>query len=381
MAYYYTLVVSAVVSLLTYFTYTKVQRHREVSALSRQHGCLKPPRTPDSGYIGLRLILTFRAKHKAKKLLGEQVRRYAQIGRTYTVSALTNTFIMTIEPENIKTILANKFDDFGLGKRLEAFKPLLTGGIFVSDGEPWKHSRALVRPAFTRTQVADLESFETHTQELIAKIPKDGSTIDLGPLFYRLTLDEASEFLLGNSVNSQNGDDNSPQARFGVAFDYAASKQGQFGTGGISSYIWPNRRYSKDVKTVHDFVGTIVQEARDHQPFHSSITKELRDDEIPGSTRYVFVDELAKVTDDPNQMRNELLSILLAGRDTTASMLTSAFHILGKRPDIYAKLRTEAAFLGGEPPDYETLRNMKYLKYFLNESNIYPIPPHSTIIG
>lgn len=67
-------------------------------------------------------------------------------------------------------------------------------------------------------------------------------------------------------------------------------------------------------------------------------------------------------------MTNELLNILLAGRDTTASMLTSAFHILGKRPDIWAKLKAEADRLGGEPPDYETLRNMKYLKYFLNES-------------
>ncbi len=370
MAYHYTLAVSAVVSTLIYYVYIKTLRYRVVSAFCRQHGCLKPPATADSGYIGYRLLMAIRAKYKAKKLLEEQTSRYAELGNTWTASALGSSFIMTIEPENIKTILASKFDDFGLGGRPQNFSPLLTGGIFVTDGEPWKHSRALVRPAFTRNQVADLESFESHTQELIAKIPKDGSTIDLGPLFYRLTLDQASEFLLGESVNSQNGGEDSPQMRLGVAFDYAVGALGQIGTSGIMSYLWPNRRFFRDCKTVHDFVGGFVQKARSRQASLSKNEKDLQNKDNLKPGRYVFVDELAKVTDDPRQITDELLSILLAGRDTTASMLTSAFNILGKRPDIFAKLKAEADQLGGEPPNYETLRNMKYLKYFLNESTV-----------
>ena len=275
---------------------------------------------------------------------------------------------MTIEPENIKTILANKFDDFGLGKRLEAFSPLLTGGIFVNDGEPWKHSRALVWPAFTRNQVADLESFEVHTQKLIARIPKDGSTIDLGPLFFRLTLDQASEFLLGESVNSQNGEEDSPAAQFGIAFDYAVSSLDDIGTSRILSYLWPDRRFLRNCRTVHTFVEDLVQKAGERYALRVRNEKDSLAKEQPESNRYVFLDELVKVTDDPREMTDELISVLLAGRDTTASMLTSAFNILGKRPDIWAKLGAEAEVLGGEPPDYETLRNMKYLKYLLNES-------------
>ena len=368
MAYHYTLAFSAIVSVLTYYAYIKFLRYRQVFVYSRRYGCLQPPASPDSGLIGLRLILTFRASYKAKKLLEGQVQRYVEYGTTHTTSLLGSTLVMTIEPENIKAILANKFDDFGLGTRLKTFSPLLTGGIFVNDGEPWKHSRALVRPAFTRNQVADLESFEFHTQKLIAKLPKDGSTVDLGPLFFRLTLDQASEFLLGESVNSQNGEEDSPAARFGTAFDSAVSSLGGIGTSGITSYLWPNRRFFRDCRTAHLFVENFVQEARERRAIHLSGNQNLPTNEKPESGRYVFVDELAKVTDDPRQMRDELLSILLAGRDTTASMLTSAFNILGKRPDIWAKLRDEAELLGGEPPDYERLRNMKYLRYFLNES-------------
>ena len=370
MAYHYTFAFSAIVSIFTYYAYITFLRHRQVSAYCRQYGCVKPLASPDSGLIGLQLILTFRARHKAKKLFEGHVSRYVEYGTTHATSFLGRTLVMTIEPENIKTILANKFDDFGLGKRLKAFSPLLTGGIFVNDGEPWKHSRALVRPAFTRSQVADLKSFEIHTQELIAKIPKDGSTVDLGPLFFRLTLDQASEFLLGKSVNSQSGEEDSPAARFGIAFDHAVSSLGDIGTSGIMSYLWPNRRFFKNCGTARGFVENFVQEARKRRASHLCGGKDLPTNEMPESGRYVFLDELAKVIDDPRQMTDELLSILLAGRDTTASMLTSAFNILGKRPDIWGRLRAEADFLGGEPPDYETLRNMKYLKYFLNESKL-----------
>ncbi len=379
MAYHYALAVSAVVSCLTYYSYIKILRYREISALCMQHGCLKPPLAPDSGYIGYRLLMTFRAKHKAKKLLEEQTSRYTKLGNTWTASVLGNSFIMTIEPENIKTILATKFEDYSLGGRLENFSPLLIGGIFVSDGEPWKHSRALVRPAFTRNQVADLESFETHTQELIAKIPKDGSTVDLGPLFYRLTLDQASEILLGESVNSQNGEEDSPQARFGIAFDYAVSTLGKLGTSGVLSYLWPRRRFFRDCKTVHDFVGIFVQKARSRQTSTSGKKKDSQCEEDLKCGRYVFVDELAKVTDDPRQMTDELLNILLAGRDTTAGVLTSAFNILAKRPDVWAKLKAEADQLGGEPPDHETLKNMRYLKYFLNEGTVTFYPTYTYI--
>ncbi len=380
MAYHYTLGVSAVVSLITYYAYTKILRCRRVSAFCSQHGCLKPPPSEDSGIFGLRLILNFRAKVKAKKLLEEQVSRYRELGNTFTASLLGNTLILTIEPENIRTILANKFDDFGLGRRLDGFSPLLTGGIFVNDGEPWKHSRALVRPAFTRNQVADLGSFETHVQALTAKIPKDGSMVDMGPLSFCLTLDQASEFLLGESVNSQNGGEDSPQARFGAAFDYALDNLGGWRTSGVLSYLWPDRRFLRDCITVRAFVKSFVEKARSHAALPSEDERDLQHNKDLPSSRYVFLDELAKVTDDPRQMIDELLSILLAGRDTTASMLTSAFNILGKRPDVWAKLRAEAAPLAGEPPDYETLRNMKYLKYFLNESTS-PNPPIQLIVN
>ena len=111
--------------------------------------------------------------------------------------------INTIEPEIIKTILATKFQDYCLGKRRrDVFLPVFGHGIFANDGSAWERSRSMVRPNFTRAQVADLEMFEVHVSHLIDSIPRDGSTVDLQDLFFGLTMDSATEFLFGKSTNT-----------------------------------------------------------------------------------------------------------------------------------------------------------------------------------
>jgi cytochrome P450 len=111
--------------------------------------------------------------------------------------------ISTIEPEIVKTILSTKFQDFHLGhRRREVLLPIFGHGIFSNDGPAWERSRAMVRPNFVRAQVADLDMFEAHMGHLIDAIPRDGSTVDLQPLFFDLTMDTATEFLFGKSTNT-----------------------------------------------------------------------------------------------------------------------------------------------------------------------------------
>ena len=67
------------------------------------------------------------------------------------------------------------------------------------------------------------------------------------------------------------------------------------------------------------------------------------------------------------RIREELINILLAGRDTTASLLSNMFFELARRPEIFAKLREEVATLEGRTPTYQELKNLKYVKWCLNE--------------
>jgi cytochrome P450 len=211
--------------------------------------------------------------------------------------------------------------------------------------------------------VADLETFETHIRKLITKIPRDGSTVDLQKLFFRLTLDSATEFLFGESVNSLSSTAGSVQERFGTDFDFAQSRLGNRSRLGKFIHFTRDPEFDAACKTVHEFVDTIVYKALE-KSHPEDVEKSIDGD---GKHRYVFLSEMVKSTRDPKQLRDELLNILLAGRDTTASLLSNTFHVLARRPDIFKKLLAEVDELQGKKPDYETIKSMKYLKYILTE--------------
>lgn len=137
---------------------------------------------------------------------------------TLETRAVNQRIVITADPENIKAILATQFVDFGKGEPFHRdWQDFLGDSIFTTDGERWHNSRQLIRPQFTRDRVSDLECFEKHMQTLFRAIanggPLDGAdqvvsssangkVLDIADLFFRYTLDVATEFLLGSDVQS-----------------------------------------------------------------------------------------------------------------------------------------------------------------------------------
>jgi cytochrome P450 len=256
---------------------------------------------------------------------------------------------------------------------------------FSSDGKKWEASRALLRPQFARDQVSDLDLEEYHVQNLmqILEPNADGwtSTIDLQVLFFRLTLDTATEFLFGESLNSQiahlksktnfSTSSDTNESMFAYNFDKALSHLAD-GTR-LAKYYWlahtPSFRKSRD--HVHKFVDHYVQLGLSQEKPISNDKKE----------RYVFLDALVSSTRDPVVIRDELLSILLAGRDTSASLLGWTFQLFAQHPEVYEKLRATVLQEFGtyENPlnlSFTTLKSCNYLQHVLNEAlRLFPVVP------
>jgi cytochrome P450 len=131
---------------------------------------------------------------------------------------------------------------------------------------------------------------------------------------------------------------------------------------GIFDRFRKNEEGKKAIEICHAYIDKFVADAL-------RFRQELDTEKGAGSKdeKYYFIQEVAKQTTDQKRIREELINILLAGRDTTASLLSNMFFEIAKRPDIYAKLRDEVATLEGRTPTYEELRNLKYLKWCLNE--------------
>ncbi|KAH8586803.1 putative cytochrome P450 alkane hydroxylase [Bisporella sp. PMI_857] len=363
--------------LTIYFVVTYIISFITAYNFAKRHNCKPAPRIPQSERIlGLANFLKQIRLAKAKQLLPDTLAHHRELGNTFSVNIMGRKIHVTTEPENVKALLSTQFTDFGLGRRMDALGAFLGTGIFTSDGQMWEHSRALVRPSFTKNQLSDLAIYEAHIQTLISKIPKDGAPIDLQPLFFQLTLDSATEFLLGESVNSLSAPQGSEQHLFAQNFDNAQNYLPTRLRLGSFVGLYKSGDFDRSCSFVHTYIDRFVAKALEYRREH------LHQGENGGEKekgKYIFANELALATDDPIQIRSELLNILLAGRDTTAGLLSNTLFELARRPEVWAKLKAEVAELEGRRPGYEVLRGMRYLKWVLNEGlRLYPSVPFNS---
>ena len=121
---------------------------------------------------------------------------------------------------------------------------------------------------------------------------------------------------------------------------------------------------------MEEFMQPFIQEALALSP--SELATKL-------SKSDTFIHSLARYTSDAKLMRDQLINILLAGRDTTASTISWIFLELAQNPRVVEKLRTEirnTLGLGHRPPSYQEIKEMRYLTYIINETlRLYPPVP------
>lgn len=213
------------VTYFIYHIYWEATTGSKRRAMIQKQGCQPITRyyTKDP-FCGVDLFLENLKNAKERRLLSSHKARFERkgdIAMTISYRSPNGREIMTIEPENLKTILSKDFKKWSLGRRRKvAFTPFLGVGIFTSDGMDWQHSRQMLRPNFHRSQLANLGFLESHIQDFIKVIPHDGSTIDLQVLFFNLTMDTATEFLFGESTSCLKfGTNNVSNMRFAEAFD------------------------------------------------------------------------------------------------------------------------------------------------------------------
>jgi cytochrome P450 len=311
---------------------------------------------------------------------------------TYRVHNLFNSSVVwTSDPENIRTILATKFHNFELGPvRRNNFVPVLGHGIFTSEAEDWAYFRAQLRPRFTREQVGDLEAAEQHLQILFRALPDQDSSgwteeIDMMPLLFNFTLDVSTEFLFGKSINSQTALVSSqdlfsdPEVKKNV--DFAKALNFALGYIGwrvrLQGLYWlaNSKKFLQACKTVRDFTDAFVQLALD--PANKQLSS------YPGKEgKFILLDSLVATTTSSEELRDQVLQILVAGRDTTSSLLSWTILLLSRHPRDFDSLRnailehfgTEAS--PKNTMTFSSLKACKPLQNVLYEAlHLYPLIP------
>ncbi|KAI5950278.1 hypothetical protein KGF54_005235 [Candida jiufengensis] len=352
---------------------------------SNRLGCKNPPFYKKAGFTGVPALLEAVKRKNNGRLADwadETFDQFPNMSVYLNVCGLLK-IVFTVDPENIKAVLATQFNDFSLGTRHEHFAPLLGDGIFTLDGNGWKDSRAMLRPQFAREQIAHVKSLEPHIQVLAKHIKNNNfKTFDLQELFFRFTVDTATEFLFGESVhslydsklgleypNNIPGRENFADA-FNISQKYLADRAY------MQMFYWLTnpKEFKECNKKVHYLAKYFVDKALNFTP------EELEENSKDG---YIFLYELVKQTRDPKVLQDQLLNIMVAGRDTTAGLLSFTMLELSRNPKVWSKLRQEIIENFGEGEDanideitFESLKKCKYLKSVLDETlRLYPSVP------
>ncbi|KAG6908239.1 hypothetical protein DXG01_005632 [Tephrocybe rancida] len=301
--------------------------------------------------------------------------------------------IITMDHEHTKFVLATGFNNFWRGyAQKERMENFLGVGIFNRDDDVWKMHRSMTRPFFARERISDFEIFERHTSRtlsLLSSISSSGQPSEAQDLYARFTIDAASEFLFGSNLDTLSGDLPIPGVTaMGPKGSATRDAWGSF-TGAFEmaqmiisgrtriGWLWPLFEMFGDksepyVKIIRAWLDPLVRRTLDE---HEIVKKAGVESSISDKT---FLQHLVDGTSDPVLIRDQLLSMLLASRDTTACLLTFLTYLMATHPHVAERMRAEVLEHCGpdKAPTYDQIRGLKYMRAVLNETlRLFPPVP------
>jgi cytochrome P450 len=214
-----------------------------------------------------------------------------------------------------------------------------------------------------KSYVAIYRKHALEVLEILKKAQSKGETIDIQNLFSRCTLDSIGEIAFGKDIKSLHH-----EGTFSAAFNLAQTAV----DGRIFTPLW---KYLKFVKCEKDMTSSVVV----LDDFIYGLIKERREDPNLSEcndllSRYLqLTDENGEAFSD-KYIRDIVINIMIAGRDTTAQTLTWTHYLLSQNERVLNKLREEITReLGDQEPTYDNVRNIKYLQAVIDETlRMYP---------
>lgn len=240
--------------------------------------------------------------------------RFLDVAPTLRIDIIGEGYILT-DPVNVEAVTNSRFDDFTLGCRRMGLFPLLGEGIFTQDGSAWRHSRELLRRQFVRLRAGGSVALGPHVDTLLQSVSRgaEGSAegvVDLQPHFFEYTLGTTTDLLFGEPHTSLPRED---RDALRDNFDYASLISAIRLRLADLAWLYSPRRFRDACKGVRDWASFFANKALDYM--------EERGEEA-AAEKYPFIVDLWRDLRDRKLVRDQLLHVLIAGRDTTACLLS-----------------------------------------------------------
>jgi len=294
--------------------------------------------------------------------LGKNLKEYGDL--VYFKLGPKNTYQIN-KPEYIKHILQDNNKNYTKSVEYDHLKLMLGQGLVTSEGEFWRRQRRIAQPAFHKKEISTLaETMTVTTAKMIdnwTHISRNGESIDVANEMMMLTLEIVGKTLLSKDVSHDAG-------RLGPAISYVI----EWANNRIMNpFNWPpkfpipkNNKFWKSKELLDDVIYGIIEERRESSGDYHDLLQMLMDarDEETGEG----------MTNE--QLRDEAMTIFLAGHETTANALAWLCYLLAENPDETEKIANEIKeVLGERTPTAGDVRNLKYTSQAIEEGmRLYP---------
>jgi cytochrome P450 len=329
-----------------------------VAAPARPAGRVPPGPPPRRGRVlgSLAYYLNFLTNP-----FGFVASRFAQYGDIYYAPSIDGGLYAIRHPDHLQEVLVTRAASFE--KKHSAFRRLaevLGDGLLNSDGDRWRRHRRMIQPAFSTARVAGYAaSMVDETMSALHRFA-DGETRDLDHDMMELTLRVVNRALFSHDA----GGDTATVSRAMTAFQERLT-----GPELVPRWVpWPRRRRTEQaIEDLDRIVYGLIAARR---------AQEKAPD--PPDLLHMLVTAIDEEGDHQKltekEVRDELVTLLLAGHETTSNALTWTWYLLAQHPDAEAKLHHELdTVLGGRPPTLADLERLPYTEQVIKEAmRLYP---------
>jgi cytochrome P450 len=284
------------------------------------------------------------------------VREYGDVAGIRILNFKT---IFINHPDTIEQVLVTNARKYSKGRVLRANRHVFGEGLLTSEGEFWLRQRRLAQPAFHRARIASYAATMVEYTEKLLESWRDGEELDAHQEMMRLTLRIVGKTLFDADVEREaQGVGKSLELLLEIGADFRRT---------IFVPHWlptpANLRVKREVAHIEKILYRIIAERRaSGRDAGDLLSMLLAAQDEDGS----------RMTD--KQLRDETITLFLAGHETTASTLSWAWWLLAQNPVVEAKLHAELdAVLGGRAPSLEDLLNLPYTNHVITEVlRLYP---------
>ena len=268
--------------------------------------------------------------------------------------------LMLNHPRSVEAVLVANHDAFDKPPVFRRNRMIMGDGLLVTDGEAWRKQRRVAQPAFDRSHLTAYAAAFVDVAERAVAGWRDGATYDIHSEMTRITVMAVAATLFGTDI-----DDDADQLVEGV------DKIAMAMTARLNTYFAiperlptpANRLLRRGVRQVEEIVSCLINQRR--------ASGEERDDLLTYYLR-AHGGEGSWMTD--RLLRDEVMTFLLAGHESTSIVLTWAWYLLAQHPEVEAALHTELdEVLAGRLPVYADRTRLRYTEAVFQEAlRLYP---------